>query len=266
MLTGDLSFKRQAAEIAGRMGLKLQNEEPEVLLAYKRGIAQMQMQQPQVIQNPEIANGIEGEPLGKAVAVLKGPMILRADEHTLAALKNREIDGVEIDSGETIVMPGERAWQAQKEIRELPMEVLPILAEIDVEKDDGGLKKEQIELLERENQGLVQNGKLTQKAIDVVLVRDDRVIRTRESLSQEEREVFGLAYRTAGERLKDLQERDQGKEQESAKEKSQDKKLEPAHEEEREREMKKEKEEPVLPLMSHALKRGRRAVEPEMSR
>lgn len=261
MLTGDLSFKRQAAEIAGRLGLKLQNEEPEVLMAYKRGIEQSQ--KPQLIQNPEIANGIEGEELGKAVAVLKGPMILKADAHTLETLKKRGIDGVEIDSDETIVMPGERAWKAQKEIRELPMELLPILAEIDVEKEDGGLKKEQIELLERENQGLIQSGKLTQKAIDVVLVRDDRVIRTREKMTQEEREVFGLAYRTAGERMKERDEKEkerelnQGKtpEQIAKEKKGQENKQEP-REEEKERE--KKEEEIALPLISHALRRSRK--------
>ncbi|GAB1394098.1 hypothetical protein MASR1M60_22620 [Rhodocyclaceae bacterium] len=201
MLTGDLAFKRRAAEIAGRLGYKLQNQEPEVLLAYKRG--QEQQAKPEFARVPSVANGIEGDAIDRAVAVLKGPMIISADPHTIKVLENTLLPGIEATSAETVVIPGERVWQAQAEIRELPADVLPVLAQIDISKDDGGLTPEQIAVLEKENQGLIENGKLTQKTVDIVLVRDDRVIRSREALTPEQREMFGVAYKTSGDHLRE---------------------------------------------------------------
>jgi hypothetical protein len=201
MLTGDLAFKRRAAEIAGRLGYKVQNQEPEVLLAYKRG--QEQRVKPEFARVPSVANGIEGDAIDRAVAVLKRPMILRADPHTIQSLENKLLPGIEVTSAETVVVPGERVWQAHAEIRELPADVLPILAQIDISKEDGGLTPEQISKLEKENQGLIENGKISQKAIEIVLVRDDRVIRSREALTPEQRDMFGVAYRTSGDHVRD---------------------------------------------------------------
>lgn len=220
MLTGDMAFKRQAAEIAGRLGYKLQNAEPEVLLAYRKGLEQSV--KPEFARIPSVMNGIEGDALDRAVAVLKGPMILKADPHTLKTLEGKLIPGVETASGETIVMPGERVWQAHAEMRELPIDVLPIIAEADISKENGGLTPEQLAKLEKENQGLVEDGKLTQKAVDLVLVRDNRVIISREAVPAEERHAYGTAYLTAGDVLRQRepqpeQEQTQAKEQEIAK-------------------------------------------------
>lgn len=200
MLTGDMAFKRRAAEIAGRLGYKLQNAEPEVLMAYRKGLEQSA--KPEFARIPSIANGIEGDALDRAVTTLKGPMILKADPHTLKTLETKLIPGVETASGETIVMPGERVWQAHAEMRELPIDVLPIIAEADIAKEDGGLTQDQLAKLEKENQGLVQDGKLTQKAVDLVLVRDNRVIVSREAVPPEERHAYGTAYLTAGDVLR----------------------------------------------------------------
>lgn len=197
MLTGDLAFKRRAAEIAGRLGLRLQNIEPEVVRAYQHG--KLQAPHLDLDRAPSVVNGIEGDALEKAVAVLKGPMILRADPRTIEALRAKTMPEVEVGDG-TVTMPGERVWQSRAAVQRMPMAVLPLLAEIDVSKDDGGLTKEQLDLLQREGTGMVQDGKLTQQAIDIALVRDDRVMRTRETLSKEEAQELGFAYRTAGER------------------------------------------------------------------
>lgn len=200
MLTGDMAFKRRAAEIAGRLGYKLQNAEPEVLMAYRKGLEQAA--KPEFARIPSIANGIEGDALDRSVAVLKGPMILKADQHTLKTLESKLIPGVETASGETIVMPGERVWQAHAEMRELPIDVLPIIAEIDISKEDGGLTADQLGKLEKEKQGLVEDGKLTQKAIDLVLVRDNRVIVSREGMQPDDRKLYGTAYLTTGDVLR----------------------------------------------------------------
>jgi hypothetical protein len=218
MLTGDMSFKRRAAEIAGRLGYKLQNAEPEVLMAYRKGLEQSA--KPEFARIPSIANGIEGDALDRAVATLKGPMIMRADPHTIKTLESKLVPGVEAGSSETIVMPGERVWQAHAEMRELPIDVLQTLAEVDISKDDGGLAPDQLAKLESENQGLVEEGKLTQKAVDLVLVRDNRVIVSREAVPPDERHLYGTAYMTAGEVLRQRepqQEQAQAKEQEIAK-------------------------------------------------
>lgn len=212
MLTGDMSFKRRAAEIAGRLGYKLQNAEPEVLMAYRKGLEQSA--KPEFARIPSIANGIEGDALDRAIATLKGPMILKADPHTLKTLEAKLIPGVETASGETIVMPGERVWQAHAEMREMPIDVLPIVAEIDISKQDGGLTPEQLAKLEKENQGLVEDDKLTQKAVDLVLVRDNRVIVSREAMEPEEYKLYGTAYLTAGDVVR---QREPQPEQEQAK-------------------------------------------------
>lgn len=198
MLTGDLAFKRRAAEIAGRLGYKLQNTEPEVLMAWRKGLEQARAANPEIAVVPSVAPGIEGEVIDRAVAVLKGPMILRADPHTIQTLDTKLVPGVEASTPETVVMPGERYWRAMEEIRELPADVLPIIAQIDIAKEDGGLSLEQIQVLALENQGLVEDGKITQKAIDVVLVRDDRVLKARDSLTPEQIQEFGPVYQTSG--------------------------------------------------------------------
>lgn len=213
MLSGDMAFKRRAAEIAGRLGYKLQNAEPEVLMAYRKGLEQAA--KPEFARIPSVTNGIEGDALDRSVAVLKGPMILKADPHTLKTLENKLIPGVETASVETVVMPGERVWQAHAEMRELPIDVLPIVAEIDISKEDGGLAPEQLAKLAKENQGLVEDSKLTQKAVDLVLVRDNRVIVTREGMEPDERKVYGTAYLTAGDVIR--QREPQQPEQEQAK-------------------------------------------------
>lgn len=218
MLTGDMSFKRRAAEIAGRLGYKLQNAEPEVLMAYRKGLEQAA--RPEFARIPSVSNGIEGDSLDRATAILKGPMILKADPHTLKTLESKLIPGVETTSGETIVMPGERVWQAHAEMREMPIDVLPIVAEIDISKEDGGLAPEQLAKLEKENQGLVEDGKLTQKAVDLVLVRDNRVIVTRVGMEPDERKVYGTAYLTAGDFVR--QRDPQQPEQEQAKAQAQE--------------------------------------------
>jgi hypothetical protein len=105
-------------------------------------------------------------------------------------------------------------------MRELPIDVLQTLAEVDISKDDGGLAPDQLAKLESENQGLVEEGKLTQKAVDLVLVRDNRVIVSREAVPPDERHLYGTAYMTAGEVLRQRepqQEQAQAKEQEIAK-------------------------------------------------
>lgn len=215
MLTGDMAFKRRAAEIAGRLGYKLQNAEPEVLMAYRKGLEQSA--KPEFARIPSIESGIEGDVLDRAVAVLKGPMILQADPHTVEVLQNRLMPGVEATSPGTIAIPGERVWQAHAEMRELESGTLPLLAEIDLSKDDGGLSPKHLAILDKEDQGLVEDGKLTQKAIDIVLVRDSRVLRSRADLPEQERVAFGPVYMTSGDIIRSREPGTRAQEQEIAK-------------------------------------------------
>ena len=82
MLTGDLAFKVKAAEIAGKLGYPLQNSEPEVLMAWKKG----RDTNPQLTRAvmPSVERGITGDlAVAKPIAERTGPVQLRADPLTV---------------------------------------------------------------------------------------------------------------------------------------------------------------------------------------
>lgn len=199
MLTGDVAFKARAAEIAGRLGLPLQNAEPEVLMAWKKGRDQNKELSRNVI--PSVERGITGDLApSKPLVELNGPVLLRADERTLT---NLEKIGLSPDGEGIVSMPAERVMAANAAIRELPTEALAMISRADLEKPDGGLSPEAKKLLAAEGM-LDPQGNLTPVAKDVVVVRDDRVLRTRESLPQHAKEVFGLGYKTSGDYLREV--------------------------------------------------------------
>lgn len=140
MLTGDAAFKARAAEIAGRLGLPLQNSEPEVLMAWKKG--RDQNAQLTRIKTPSIERGITGDLApSRPLADLSGPVLLRADERTLAHLENLGL----VPDGEGVVsMSAERVMAANAAIRELPVTALSAISVSDLSKADGGLNAERL--------------------------------------------------------------------------------------------------------------------------
>ncbi|HML81575.1 MULTISPECIES: LPD7 domain-containing protein [Thiomonas] len=199
MLTGDLAFKVKAAEIAGKLGYPLQNSEPEVLMAWKKGRDTNPQLKRAVM--PSVERGITGDlAVAKPIAERTGPVQLRADPLTVEQAGTL---GVTANGDGVVVMPAERVLAAGAAFRETQNVALHILAEADLRKPDGGVD---IGKLKELAPNLTRNGSLTELARDVVIVRDDRVIRTRESLDKELEPVFKVAYMTAGERVRENEE------------------------------------------------------------
>jgi hypothetical protein len=84
-------------------------------------------------------------------------------------------------ANDKISMPDERMLAANASIKDLGYQAIQQIARIDLEKQDGGVDPDSIDLL-LEKGILDSNGRLTQLGTDVVMVRDDRVIREREAL------------------------------------------------------------------------------------
>ncbi|MBN8744541.1 MAG: hypothetical protein J0I24_09560 [Thiomonas arsenitoxydans] len=199
MLTGDLAFKVKAAEIAGKLGYPLQNSEPEVLMAWKKGRDTNPQLKRAVM--PSVERGITGDlAVPKPIAERTGPVQLRADPLTVAAA---EALGVTPNGDGVVVMPAERVLAAGSAFRETQNAALHMLAEADLRKPDGGVDLGKLKDLAP---NLTSDGALTELARDVVIVRDDRVIRTRESLDKELEPVFKVAYMTAGERVRESED------------------------------------------------------------
>lgn len=204
MLTGDAAFKTRAAEIAGRLGLPLQNSEPEVLMAWQRGREQTPDHNPGLRRTevPSIERGISGDlavprPLGE----LNSPVPLRADPHTL---DHAEKLGLVPNGAGGVNLSGERLLAASAILRETPLATLRTLARTDLARADGGLESEAQDALQQA--GLTgAAGNLTQTAKDAVVVRDDRVMRKRDALPPHLSEVLGVAYRTSGEYVREAE-------------------------------------------------------------
>ena len=204
MLTGDAAFKTRAAEIAGRLGLPLQNSEPEVLMAWQRGHEQNPEHNPGLRRTavPSVERGITGDLAApRSLRELNGPVPLRADPHTLdhaAAL------GLVPNGAGGVNLSGERLLAANAILRETPLATLRTLARADLARADGGLESEAQDALQKE--GLTDAaGNLTQAARDAVVVRDDRVMRKRDALPPHLSEVLGVAYRTSGEYVREAE-------------------------------------------------------------
>jgi hypothetical protein len=200
MLTGDAAFKMRSAEIAGKLGLPLQNSEPEVLMAWKRGHDQNAELKRAVV--PSVERGITGDLLVPKPSIeLHGEIQLRADARTI---EYADVLGV-MPNGEGVInLSSERLMAANAVIRETPIDTLRQLATADLSKPDGGLNVDAKALLTKVN--LIDgNGHLTQSAKDAVIVRDDKVIRKRDSIDPQLLEMNPSAYRTSGEKVREAE-------------------------------------------------------------
>lgn len=204
MLTGDAAFKTRAAEIAGHLGLPLQNSEPEVLMAWQRGREQAPEHNPGLRRTvlPSVERGISGDlPVPRPLREHNGPVPLRADPHTL---DHAVALGLTPNGAGGVNLSGERLLAANAILRETPLAILRTLARADLARADGGLESEAQDALQQA--GLTDAaGKLTQAARDAVVVRDDRVMRKRDALPPHLNEVLSMAYRTSGEYVREAE-------------------------------------------------------------
>ena len=207
LLTGDTAFKVRAAEIGGKLGYPLQNTEPEVLRAWMKG--------KQVSQGlgrariPSIDAGITGDPANNLTAAPVGTTILRADLRTLDVLKSHPVAGVDLVGNDKISMPDERMLAANASIKDLGYQAIHQIARADLEKPDGGVNPNSVGLLQ-EKGILDTDGKLTPLGVDVVMVRDDHVIREREAQEPSPGTKITQYFKTSGDYVREafLEERE----------------------------------------------------------
>jgi len=193
LLTGDTAFKTRAAEIAGRLGLKLRNLEPEVLHAWEKGRKSM----PELTRNvaPSVERGITGELADPRIDRVRGEQLLFIDPQAAKAWGKRlaELDAEFVSTGENkrgpemmmatmiaLRLPGDRVQEALARWRGVPHDIMQEFARADLSKPDGGLKlsnNARKVLVEREM--IDEKGNLTPAGVDVILVRDDHVLRSR---------------------------------------------------------------------------------------
>jgi len=208
VLTGDAAFKVRAAEIAGKMGLKLRNDEPEVLAAWERGRQQRMQLMPSV--KPSVERGIAGDLKEPGVDRAKGEQILVVDAGVAKVWGSQiEASGAEFVAGDGskihVKLPGDRTVKALEAWRGLPYEAMQAFAQSALSKP------EDVKLADKDRQVLVErqminpDGTLTPAGMDVILVRDDHVLRSR--LQPELKQVFapGAEVKTAHEFVRQAQ-------------------------------------------------------------
>ena len=192
-LTGDTQFKTMAAEIAGQMGIKLRNTEPEVLHAWERGRRQAAELLPS--RAPAVGQGIEGDVRTPGIDRVRGEQLLHIDPDVAlragALLRAAGVEFVAVgnDSDPAKMMmasalmarlPEGRTEAALAAWRGLPREASELLARADLSKPDGGLNAQDKQMAVLIDRQLVdEDGRLKPAGIDVVLVRDDHVTRSR---------------------------------------------------------------------------------------
>jgi hypothetical protein len=207
LLTGDTAFKVRAAEISGKLGYPLQNTEPEVLRAWMWG--------KQVAQGlergriPSVEAGITGDPVKNLTIAPVGKSVLRADQRTMDVLTKSPVADVDLLGDGKISMPDERMLAANASIKDLGYQAIHKIAKVDLEQQNGGVDPGSVDLL-REKGILDTDGKLTQLGTDVVMVRDDRVIREREALEPSQKANIAQYFKTSGDYVREafLEERE----------------------------------------------------------
>jgi len=207
LLTGDTAFKVRAAEISGRLGYPLQNTEPEVLRAWMQG--KQVAQGLERARLPGIDAGITGDPVKNLTIAPVGKSMLRADQRTMEILTKHPVAGIDLLGDDRISMPDERMLAANASIKDLGHQAIQQMARVDLEQDNGGVDPGSVDLL-REKGILDTGGKLTQLGGDVVMVRDDRIIREREALEPSLKASIAQYFKTSGDYVREayLAERD----------------------------------------------------------
>jgi hypothetical protein len=106
-------------------------------------------------------------------------------------------------------MPDERMLAANASIKDLGYQAIHQIARTDLEKPDGGVDPDSVGLLQ-EKGILDTDGKLTQLGTDVVMVRDDRVMREREALEPSQKAKIAQYFKTSGDYVREafLEERE----------------------------------------------------------
>ena len=201
LLTGDTAFKIRAAEISGKLGYPLQNTEPEVLKAWMWGKqVALGLERGRI---PGVDAGITGDPVKNLTIAPVGKSVLRADQRTMDILTKNPVAGIDLVGHGKISMPDERMLAANASIKDLGYQAIHKIAKVDLEQQNGGVDPGSVDLL-REKGILDTDGKLTQLGTDVVMVRDDRVIREREALEPSMSASIAQYFKTSGDYVREV--------------------------------------------------------------
>jgi hypothetical protein len=200
LLTGDTAFKVRAAEIGGNLGYPLQNTEPEVLRAWMRG--KQASQGLERARIPSVDAGITGDPATNLTMAPVGKTLLRADQRTMDVLMKNPVTGIDLLGKDTISMPDERMLAANASIKDLGYQAIHQIARADLEQHNGGVDPGSVDLL-REKGILDTDGKLTQLGTDVVMARDDHVIREREAQEPSQSAKIAQYFKTSGDYVRE---------------------------------------------------------------
>jgi len=131
-----------------------------------------------------------------------GKSVLRADQRTMDILTKSPVADVDLLGDGKISMPDERMLAANASIKDLGYQAIHQMARVDLEQQNGGVDPGSVDLL-REKGILDTDGKLTQLGTDVVMVRDDRVIREREALEPSQKANITQYFKTSGDYVRE---------------------------------------------------------------
>lgn len=193
VLSGDLAFRTRSAELAGRLGLKVQNMSPEMEKAWDRGQRSATILKQH--ERPNISNGISGEAKQPEMVVLKV-------DPRLGTPEKMQTTGLDVKFGEAaneVLMDPESYMGAMDAWRNSDFHTLEALAHADITVPDGGLDTSELAANAPE---FVDGAALSRLAKEVVLVRDAKTLDARELASDKS------VYLTSQDRVAMERERD----------------------------------------------------------
>ena len=171
VLSGDQAFRVRSAELAGRLGYKVQDMSPEMQKAWDRG--QNSAAVLKQVERPNLSNAISGEARKPEMVVLKV-------DHRLGTMEKMQTTGLDVRFGAAaneVLMEPESYMGAMDAWRNADAKSLETLSHADITIPDGGIDTKE---LAANGPEFVDDDKLSKLAKEVVLVRDAKTLEARE--------------------------------------------------------------------------------------
>lgn len=171
VLSGDMAFRTRSAELAGRMGFKIQNPSPEMQKAWDRGQRSTAVLKQH--ERPNLSNGISGD-------ARKPDMVVLKVDPRLGTPEKMQTTGLDVRFGEAaneVLMEPEAYMGAMDAWRNSDFQTLETLAHADITVPDGGIDTSELAANAPE---FVDGDSLSTLAKEVVLVRDAKTLDARE--------------------------------------------------------------------------------------
>ena len=195
ILSGDMAFRTRSAELAGRMGMKVQNMSPEMQKAWDRGQRSTAVLKQH--ERPNLSNGISGD-------VKKPEMVVLKVDPRLGTPEKMQTTGLDVRFGAAaneVLMNPESYMGAMDAWRNADFHSLETLAHADITVPDGAID---IHDLASNAPEFVDGDSLSTLAKEVVLVRDAKTLDARE-LANDKSIYLTSQDRVAADREQQLQ-------------------------------------------------------------